>query len=266
MKKLFLLVSVFTAIAYQLAFARDYYGYEQVGRDDSDYIYINDTRYARVPEERVQRAQSRHFVRLDAEQSNEARRRVLNTGNWNVRPYVGIDGSFGQIKYKQELDKELLGKASKRVGAFAGLQFNQYVGLEAFYQIGNTKEKKVSPDVVSFLDVTLKDTLDFTAYGFDLMGYIPIQREMDIILGLGYGWYEFEGKIKGEAYNYINNQGYEVKFSDKVKDGAVRLSLGTQFLLDDDWAVRILGRYMYFSDDDAVKNMMELSLGLRYMF
>lgn len=250
MKNLLSIVCMFTVIAYQSAHARDYYGYERVGRDDSDYIYINNERYARVPEERVQRAQSRHFVRLDAEQSNEARRRVLNTGNWNVRPYVGIDGSFGQIKYKQELDKELLGKASKRVGAFAGLQFNQYVGLEAFYQIGNTKEKKVSPDVVSFLDVTLKDTLDFTAYGFDLMGYIPIQREMDIILGLGYGWYEFEGKIKGEAYNYINNQGYEVKFSDKVKDGAVR----------------ILGRYMYFSDDDAVKNMMELSLGLRYMF
>ncbi len=192
MKNLLSIVCMFTVIAYQSAHARDYYGYERVGRDDSDYIYINNER----TEERVQRAQPRHFVRLDAEQSNEARRRVLNTGVGMSARMWGLTAVLGRLKYKQELDKELLGKASKRVGRLPVCQFNQYVGWRRFNQIGNTKEKRFLRMLVSFLDVTLKDTLDFTAYGFDLMGYIPIQRRWILFLGLAYGWYELRERLK----------------------------------------------------------------------
>ena len=52
-KSIILLSSIFTVMVYQLAHARDYYGYERVVRDDSDYVYLNGVRYALVPQEEV---------------------------------------------------------------------------------------------------------------------------------------------------------------------------------------------------------------------
>lgn len=292
MKKLFLLVSVFTAIAYQLAHARDYYGYERVGRNQPDFIEYEGEYYARVPEQSANVSQPRYqnlnynegrvsepryqrqsyqqprFTRLNAEQANEAKfkRSVIDTGTLGVRPYLGLEGAFGTTEYGNEIDKELFSKATKRMGIFAGLQFNQYVGLEAFYHIGNTKEKTISETITDYTSMKLKDTANFNAYGLDLMGYIPVGKAVDIVLGLGYGWYDFKGKVDLNIYNSSVEENYEIKFKGKDKSEAVRFTLGTQFLLNDNWAVRLLGRYADFSSDDAVKNIMEISLGLRYMF
>lgn len=292
MKNLLSIVCLFTAIAYQSAHARDYYGYERVGRDEVEYVRYSNGRYARVPQTEVIEVQPRYqnlnynegrvsepryqrqsyqqprFTKLNAEQANEAKfkRSVIDTGTLGVRPYFGLEGAVGEVKYGDEIDKELFSKKNKRAGIFAGLQFNQYVGLEAFYHIGNTKEKTISETITDYTSMKLKDTANFNAYGLDLMGYIPVGKAVDIVLGLGYGWYDFKGKVDLNIYNSSVEENYEIKFKGKDKSEAVRFTLGTQFLLNDNWAVRLLGRYADFSSDDAIKNIMEVSLGLRYMF
>lgn len=267
MKKLFLFVSIFTAIACQLAHARDYYGYERVGRNDSDYIYIDGVRYARVPQKEVVEAQPR-FTKLSTEQADEVRfkRKVIDTRALGIRPYFGLDGAVGEVKYSGDLAKEFLNKAYKRVGVFAGLQFNQYVGLEAFYHIGNTKENNETHELTQFTTMKMKNTMDFNSYGADLMGYIPVGKAVDIVLGVGYGWYDFRGKINLSFDNSSVGTILNAKIKDKASEEAVRYTLGTQFLLNNHWAVRILGRYADFTSDDVIKNMIEVSLGLRYMF
>lgn len=47
---------------------------------------------------------------------------------------------------------------------------------------------------------------------------------------------------------------------------AYRLGLGAQFGITDNLAFRFMAHYIKMNEDYAVKNMTELSLGLRYMF
>lgn len=266
MKKLLSVVYVLSAIAYQPAQAQVYYR-EPAGHDQPQYIEYDGARYARIPQNTAYDPQPR-YVRLDSEQSNNARlkREVIGTNSLNLHPYLGVEGALGKNKYTEDGDDFLFSKDMRRFGLFGGLQFNQYVGLEGFYHFGKMKDKTHSAEVTEFITLTAKDSLDFSAYGFDLMGYIPIREKIDIILGVGYGWYDFDVKMGLAFYNSTVEKAYKGRLKGKVKDEAVRFSLGTQFLLTDNWSVRLLGRYMDFSDGDAIKSMMELSLGLRYMF
>lgn len=269
MKKLLSLVCILSAIACQPAQARDYYRkYEPVGHDTPEYVDINGARYARVPQERQQRYEQPRFARLNQEQSDDIKlkREVIQINSLNVHPYLGIDGALGKGKYKKEDDEFLFGETMKRFGVFGGLQFNQYVSLEGFYTSGSMEEKTRRAAITEFAEAKITDNIDFSAYGFDLMGYLPIQRNLDIILGLGYGWYDFDAEAKFNLYNSSIDASYAGKLKGSAKDEAIRFSLGAQFWFNESWAVRLLGRYMDFSDGKVLENMMEFSLGLRYMF
>lgn len=271
MKKLLSYVCILSAIACQPAHARDYYrNYEPVGHNYSDYARVPQERYHRYerPQSEPKRYESPRFTRLTNEQANDTplKRKVIGETALPFRPYIGVDGAIGEIKYEDEEAKFLFNKSLKRLGVFGGLQFNQYIGLEAFYNTGNVKDKKHSTSFTEFSDLGIKDSLDFTSYGLDLLGYLPVHQSVDIILGLGYGWYKFDAKIDAEFTSYSAGVNETLKLKLKEKDEAIRFSLGAQYLINDNWALRILGRYADFSDGDVIKNMMEVSLGLRYTF
>jgi len=268
MKKLLSLVCIFTAIAYQPARAQTY-SYEPAGYNQPQYIEYKGTRYVRVPQNTIYEVQPR-FTEPDRELSNEPKRRVI-INTFDITPYLGVEGALGKSKYSDERrylsDIELLfSRRTWRAGLFGGLQFNQYFGLEGFYTIGNMQDKKQDLGSSWISTTDAKNSLNFKAYGFDLLGYVPILQEIDIILGIGYGWYDFDGKVKLKNFNYFINYPITRDFKDSAKDEALRFSLGAQMMLNDHWSVRVLGRYIDFSDDEVLKEMMEFSLGLRYSF
>ena len=127
MKNLLSIVCMFTVIAYQSAHARDYYGYERVGRDDSDYIYINNERYARVPEQstyapqpryqnvnynegrvsepRYQRQSYQQPRYYDVIEIDEADIKKVNRSLYGPRPYIGLDVGMSSMKINDQKDK-----------------------------------------------------------------------------------------------------------------------------------------------------------------
>ena len=46
----------------------------------------------------------------------------------------------------------------------------------------------------------------------------------------------------------------------------IRLGIGGQYNITDHIALRAMARYIHMTDDEYIKSMTELSLGLRYMF
>lgn len=270
MKKLLSYVCILAAIACQPAQAREYYrNYEPVGHNSSSYARVPQEKqyhYER-PQHESRRHESPRFTRLTDEQVNNTNfnRKFINLGTFSLSPYIGVDVAKGENKYNESLEKYLFGKSMKRFGVFSGLQFNQYIGFEAFYNKGGMNKKSYTIED-TFSELKLKNTMDFTSFGVDLMGDIPIFYSMDIILGLGYGWYTFNTKIDADFYNFLLKLEKEGDVKDKFKDEAIRFSLGAQYLINDKWAFRLLGRYADFLKGDVIKNMMEVSLGLRYTF
>ena len=255
MKKLSLFVCIFTAAAIQLAQAQNYY-YELVERDQPGYLEY-DEGYARVSKENLNNMA-------------KSKRKVLNM---NLHPYLGLAGSLGRAEFSKIKDsdddddfKSVFNKETMGLGGFAGLQFNQYVGLELFYQWGSTLKDKEHVERTDFARATIGSSATFEAYGVDLLGYLPVHRNIDIIFGLGYGWYDFEGKFDMSLYNSSVYYHLEKTFKDDLGKRAVRYSAGMQYLLNDNWSVRFMARYVDFTRSDIIKGMTELSLGVRYMF
>ena len=69
-------------------------------------------------------------------------------------------------------------------------------------------------------------------------------------------------KVKDEYEDAM----YEYWEKDSQNTTGIRIGLGAQYNVTDNVALRAMARYVKLSDDDVIKNMVEMSLGLRYMF
>lgn len=300
MKKLFLLVSLFITIAYQLAHARDYYGYEHVEYGAPEYVEIDGVRYTRVPQKVVpnfetpryelqHEAESRYGLR-PVDEPRYAHRRVIKPQryyataryddepsrlkiSWDVKPYIGFDlgttdFSFDKSYKDEEVDvNEVFGTKPKFWGVVAGLKFNPYVGVEAFYQKSSGDTKSFAGGLTEFSAYTLKTAMNFEAYGADLLGYLPLNDNLEMVLGLGLAKYEFKGSIKGHIISPLwSDADGKVKISSDGDSMAGRFGLGVQYGINEHLALRAMARYVKFFDDDDFEKMIELSLGLRYFF
>lgn len=81
-------------------------------------------------------------------------------------------------------------------------------------------------------------------------------------MALGLAYYDFD--INGKVSHL--NQYYED--NDNAESLGMRTGLGLQFNINTNWAIRIMGRYttLLNNKQDYIKNISELSLGLRYLF
>ncbi len=137
------------------------------------------------------------------------------------------------------------------LSAFAvsfGLKFNQHFGLEMFYQQSIDGEKDLSP--------LEKTETKYKAYGFDLVGYLPVAPQLDLLGSVGVGYYDAEA-----SYEQL---GIEVlSLSD---DGfGWRIGAGGQFNITNNWGIRVMVRYVD-PDVEGLNNMVDISAGIRYTF
>ncbi len=294
MKKLLSAACILTAIAYQPAQAQSYY-YEQAGQGAHDYVIIDGERYARIPEKSAPRVETpRYELRRESEPRYELRRvdepryetrhvaeplpRYATVRYedekphlkiaWDVKPYIGVDYGTTDFSFS-ESDEVNLDEAyntkPKFWGVVAGLKFNPYLGIEAFYQKSGDDTKKHNA-TTEFSYGSIKTSINYKAYGADLLGYLPLNDSLEMVLGLGLAQYKFGGSVKMDIVNTSVNYVYHSNEKVSADSMAGRFGLGMQYNINEHLALRAMGRYVHFFDDDEFEKMIELSLGLRYFF
>lgn len=275
MRKLLILAGIFTVLAYNNAQARYYeengYYYEEKPRYERQVRYREEPKYARQEPVR--------YRRLSNEEVREYEERQLtNTASSTIRPYIGVDIATTKMKFGKnewmkdddEDDNEIdaFEKSNKAFSLIAGVKFNQHFGLEAFYQKSGKETKNIYEDEGEDWSEKQKTELSYAAYGIDAIGYMPVTQEVELLASLGFAQYDFKTKFidnyseieDGEKYseNEVDNKDFDSL--------GIRIGIGAQYNINEHFALRAMARYIKMDDDEYIKSLTELSLGLRYMF
>lgn len=289
MKKYLLLTGLLAVLTFNSAHANGYYyendgyynespryerrtNYQQPRYRDVEYVRTESPRYRRMTNAEARRYQERQIYRDEEPMINR------------IRPYIGLDiatskAKFGDIKSTNTEDDTLkseYGKSFKdnfnSISGVIGIKMNKYFGIEAYYQQSSEEDKKKHYSEGSNYNETLKTTIDYRSYGADLIGYLPVFQEFEILAALGLGQYDFSTKGKYSevsiADNSMTTEDYRETTNIKKDFNSlgVRLGIGAQYNITDHFALRGMARYIKMTKDDYVKHLTEFSLGLRYMF
>lgn len=277
MRKFLLLAGIFTVLACNTAKAERYYEedgyyYREQPRYTRSVEYASDREYQK-PQPRYQKVR-RSEVREVKEPQYHKREYVQYEEPNKIRPYIGIDIAiskmdFGDDQWVKDYDggDNYFDDRNTSLSFVVGAKFNKHFGLEAFYQKSgegkNEAEYENNEEWGEWGED--KTTISYTAMGVDAIGYLPINQDFEILASLGLAQYDFESKI---SYSAIDEYGYYYKGSESKDFDSlgVRVGIGAQYNLTNNLAIRGMARYVKMNDDEYVKSLTELSLGLRYMF
>lgn len=210
----------------------------------------------------------------------------------NAEPYVGInliydniqlDKSFGNLityNFGEFLGssyetKDLFATDSFGASVNAGYQFNDYLGMEVYFQYNLESETDVSISGHELLpDGKIWDSKsNFMSGGLDIMGYLPLNscHSFSLIGTIGGGYYRFETKI--------NTLFSEDEIKEHENHLALRMGAGFQYNFNESVSIRALGRYIAWKHDKSyslddlslddltpVNGMWEGSIGFQYKF
>lgn len=283
MNKHLLLTGLLAVLTLNNAFAQGYYD------EEDDYYYEERPRYTRrsnyqqpryrdveyVREEapRYRRVSSREAVRYREPTYHQAEYYGEPRVN-KIRPYIGLDVAsqkmkFGEKDYWMKEDGEDYYKdKTTSISGVIGARINRNFGIEAYYQQSSEEDKTAREDS-DWYDEKIKNTMSYKSYGVDFIGYMPVAQEFELLAALGIGQYDFKTKY---SYHCINYDPYGIYYKENTSEKkdfdslGIRLGIGVQYNVTDNIALRAMARYIKMNDDDYVKNLTELSLGLRYMF
>lgn len=256
MKKYLLLAGVFTLFTsaaqadgwyeereYSRPYQNDGY-YEEAPR----YIEREAPRYRQISPSEARRYRERQYTRSSYD--NSYTRESVN----QIRPYIGVDVAMSSMDLEDNDYgdySEYIEDSYNSISLVVGAKFNRHVGVEAFIQQSSEEDKDYGEG---------KTTNQYNAIGVDLIGYMPVNQELELLASLGFAQYNFH------VTDEYEDSYYEYKEKDSLNTLGIRLGIGAQFYMTDNVALRGMARYVQFSDDDIIKNMVEFSLGLRYMF
>jgi len=184
-----------------------------------------------------------------------------NAADFIFKPYVGIDYTYSKLKYDNIkgtfngmlvlYNSDNMKDTNNSLSLIAGAKFHPNFGAEIFYQKSD-KQDKSTYDYE--WDMGAKFSTKFTAYGLDAIGYLPVAQNVELLGAAGLAKYEVKGKISGDILGSGNEDGL-----------GYRLGVGAQYNFNDHIAARAMARYVLM-DHDWLKNMAEVSLGIRYTF
>ena len=104
-----------------------------------------------------------------------------------------------------------------------------------------------------------RNKLKLKAYGIDLVGDVLNLGIVEVLSSIGYGYYD------ADVSNRVNINGYVSRKNFNEKGNGIRLGLGAQVNPLPSFGIRAMFRYTV-TDMDAVKNMKEVTVGVRYYF
>lgn len=148
----------------------------------------------------------------------------------------------------------------------AGIKFNKFITLETFYQQSATKKEHTQNLIANITEFNNKESIKYSAYGADIIGFITLYQHLDLLASLGLGQYKFKTKKDIDLYNTIVNVGYHKSSHTNFDSLGIRFGLGFQYNITEHFALRSLLRYITLTNDDYIKHLTEITFGARYTF
>lgn len=183
-----------------------------------------------------------------------------------IRPYVGLNAGITNWKFGDDLKDEDLDDNAFAFSGALGLRLGNHFGFEAFYEKSGQSSKNFKGWITDYNRAEIDVNIDYAAYGLDLMGYIPINNQLEFIITGGIAQYDFEGDAKITVYNSTMSNSVSAKEKYKEDTLGYRFGVGMLYNVTDHWGVIGTARFIKMQDDDVLKNMLELSAGVRYTF
>lgn len=210
-------------------------GQMQPNYRDDGYVRQERPRYRRVTNADARRYEERKIYKSEEPMINK------------IRPYIGLDIGAVDVSFDKDEYEKIAKDKYTFIDGVLGAR-GKYLGIEAFYQQSSREKKNLS-----FANARM--STKYKVYGADLIGYIPVYQDVEILLALGLGRYDMDAKIESGIYD-IKGDAIETGF---------RMGVGAQYNLTDNIALRGMLRYVKMKDGD-IKSLVEASLGIRYMF
>ena len=173
-----------------------------------------------------------------------------------VSPYVGADYNYSSLNFGRE-SEDFYADNFNSLGVVAGVKLLSFLSVEGFYQQSENKDNTVRNHFVEGDEFSTK--LKLKSYGVDLVGDVLNLGIVEILSSVGYGYYAADVTNTGN----INGVGGRRSFNEE--GNGLRLGIGGQINPLPSLGIRAMFRYTV-TDMDAVKNMKEVTVGVRYYF
>lgn len=173
-----------------------------------------------------------------------------------VSPYVGADYNYSSLNFGRE-SEDFYADNFNSLGVVAGVKLLSFLSVEGFYQQSENKDNTVRNHFVEGDEFSTKPKLK--SYGVDLVGDVLNLGIVEILSSVGYGYYD------ADVTNTVNINGVGGRRSFNEEGNGLRLGIGGQINPLPSLGIRAMFRYTV-TDMDAVKNMKEVTVGVRYYF
>ena len=173
-----------------------------------------------------------------------------------VSPYVGADYNYSSLNFGRE-SEDFYADNFNSLGVVAGVKLLSFLSVEGFYQQSENKDNTVRNHFVEGDEFSTK--LKLKSYGVDLVGDVLNLGIVEILFSVGYGYYD------ADVTNTVNINGVGGRRSFNEEGNGLRLGIGGQINPLPSLGIRAMFRYTV-TDMDAVKNMKEVTVGVRYYF
>lgn len=173
-----------------------------------------------------------------------------------VSPYVGADYNYSSLNFGRE-SEDFYADNFNSLGVVAGVKLLSFLSVEGFYQQSENKDNTVRNHFVEGDEFSTK--LKLKSYGVDLVGDVLNLGIVEILSSVGYGYYD------ADVTNTVNINGVGGRRSFNEEGNGLRLGIGGQINPLPSLGIRAMFSYTV-TDMDAVKNMKEVTVGVRYYF
>ena len=173
-----------------------------------------------------------------------------------VSPYVGADYNYSSLNFGRE-SEDFYADNFNSLGVVAGVKLLSFLSVEGFYQQSENKDNTVRNLFVEGDEFSTK--LKLKSYGVDLVGDVLNLGIVEILSSVGYGYYD------ADVTNTVNINGVGGRRSFNEEGNGLRLGIGGQINPLPSLGIRAMFRYTV-TNMDAVKNMKEVTVGVRYYF
>ncbi len=230
----------------------------------------------------------------DFQKVKEVAHKVVQKAS-NYKYYVGVE--YNKSTTETSKDKLFFNKDDKfvtdvsvgsdeifddqdNIGIVIGTRPHPNIGIEAFYNRTFKDNENVQYDRKALAGGTDPSAVyhvvntyvtKYQAFGVDVIGYLPVTNFIDFVAFVGLGKYYFENEVTHEVAEVVGGSGSGVPYIDKFTSEfdedtvAWRVGGGIQFNIGRGVVLR--GTYRYIAiNSDAIKNLQEFSVGLRFVF
>ena len=180
------------------------------------------------------------------------------------RYYAGLGATHDTFGMKDDfegiIDDHL---ASLKINT--GVRISDFFSMEVFYQHSNEQDKKTD-GFVSGTPVELMTDVSFKSFGLDFKGYTHEtslfgKNGFRFFGTAGVGVYRF--KLKEKVWTGTTKI---LDLKEKENKLGLRFGAGVEYSFDEHWGAEAAVRYIDINTSDAVENLTEWSVGIKYTF